>query len=143
MPIAGRGLTFTQDDVHCIARLPEESADVVISFETLEHIADPRAFVAQAERVLSPGGRFICSVPNQWLDESGRDPNPYHLHVFDLPRLLALFDEGFRIERVIGQIAGGGMKHHGGKRTLIDVNPAAPSGDPEWWLVVATRVRPS
>ena len=87
-------LTFTQDDVHCIARLPEESAEVVISFETLEHIADPRAFVAQAERVLSPGGRFICSVPNQWLDESGRDPNPYHLHVFDLPKLLALFDDG-------------------------------------------------
>jgi SAM-dependent methyltransferase len=133
------GLTFIEDDVHCIASLPERSADVVISFETLEHIADPHAFVAQAARVLAPGGRFICSVPNQWVDESGRDPNPYHLHVFDLPKLLGLFSDDFRIDRVIGQVAGGGMKHNGAARTIVDVNPIAPSGDPEWWLVVATR----
>lgn len=133
------GLTFIEDDVHCIARLPEASADVVISFETLEHIADPRAFVAQAARVLSSGGRIICSVPNRWVDESGRDPNPYHLHVFDLAHLLGLFGDQFRIDRVIGQTAGGGMKHNGAARTIVDVNPVAPSGDPEWWLVVATR----
>jgi len=138
---AGRrpGVTFIEDDVRCIAGLPENAADVVISFETLEHIEDPRAFVAEAARVLSPGGRFICSVPNQWVDESGRDPNPYHLHVFDLAKLLGLFDAEFRIERVIGQTAGGGMKHNGAARTIVDVNPAAPSGDPEWWLVVATK----
>jgi ubiquinone/menaquinone biosynthesis C-methylase UbiE len=133
------GLTFIESDVHCIASLPERSADVVISFETLEHIVDPHAFVAQAAQVLAPGGRFICSVPNQWVDESGRDPNPYHLHVFDLPKLLGLFSEDFRIDRVIGQIAGGGMKHNGAARTIVDVNPIVPSGDPEWWLVVATR----
>jgi SAM-dependent methyltransferase len=135
------GLTFIEDDVHCIGSLPEGSADVVISFETLEHIADPRAFVTQAARVLSSGGRFICSVPNQWVDESGRDPNPYHLHVFDLPKLLGLFADDFRIDRVIGQTAGGGMKHNGAARTIVDVNPAVPSGDPEWWLVVATKAR--
>jgi SAM-dependent methyltransferase len=135
------GLTFIEDDVHCIAGLPAASADVVISFETLEHIANPRRFVAEAARVLSPGGRFICSVPNQWVDESGRDPNPYHLHVFDLPKLLGLFGDDFRIDRVIGQTAGGGMKHNGAARTVVDVNPAAPSGDPEWWLVVATKAR--
>jgi 2-polyprenyl-3-methyl-5-hydroxy-6-metoxy-1,4-benzoquinol methylase len=133
------GLTFIESDVHCIASLPERSADVVISFETLEHIVDPHAFVAQAAQVLAPGGRFICSVPNQWVDESGRDPNPYHLHVFDLPKLLGLFSEDFRIDRVIGQIAGGGMQHNGAARTIVDVNPIAPSVDPEWWLVVATR----
>lgn len=133
------GLTFIEDDVHCIARLPRGSAQVVISFETLEHIADPRKFVAEAARVLSPGGRFVCSVPNQWVDESGRDPNPFHLHVFDLAKLLGLFADDFRIERVIGQTAGGGMKHNGAARTIVDVNPADPSGDPEWWLVVATN----
>jgi len=107
------GLTFIEDDVHCIARLPRASAQVVISFETLEHIADPRKFVSEAARVLSPGGRVICSVPNQWVDETGRDPNPFHLHVFDLAKLLGLFADDFRVERVIGQTAGGGMKHDG------------------------------
>jgi len=133
------GLTFIEDDVHCIARLPRASAQVVISFETLEHIADPRKFVSEAARVLSPGGRVICSVPNQWVDETGRDPNPFHLHVFDLAKLLGLFADDFRVERVIGQTAGGGMKHNGAARTIVDVNPVEPSGDPEWWLVVASR----
>ena len=40
---------------------------------------------------------------------------------------------------MIGETAGGGMKHNGAARTIADVDPAAPSGDPEWWLVVATK----
>jgi SAM-dependent methyltransferase len=132
------GLQFTQDDVHSIARLPQHSADVVISFETLEHIEDPRVFVAEAERALKPGGRLICSVPNRWVDESGRDPNPHHMHVFDLPMLLDLFSERFRIDRVIGQTAGGAMKHHDAPRALEEVDPACQSVDPEWWIVAAS-----
>jgi len=132
-------LNFVENDVQSIAALPDGSADVVISFETLEHIVDPAAFVADAARVLTPGGRFICSVPNQWVDETGHDPNPYHLHVFDLPALLALFGSDFHIERVFGQTAGGGMKHHAAPRAIVDVDPSAPAADPEWWLVVAMR----
>lgn len=132
-------LKFVEDDVQSIAALAPGSADVLISFETLEHIVDPAGFVAEAARVLTPGGRFICSVPNHWVDETGRDPNPYHLHVFDLPALLALFETDFHIERVFGQTAGGGMKHHAAARTIVDVDPSAPAVDPEWWLVVAMR----
>ena len=132
-------LQFVEDDVQSIGALPAGSADVLISFETLEHIADPAGFVAEAARVLTPGGRFICSVPNQWVDETGCDPNPYHLHVFDLSALLALFGSDFHVERVFGQTAGGGMKHHSAPRALVDVDPSAPTVDPEWWLVVAMR----
>jgi SAM-dependent methyltransferase len=132
-------LNFVEDDVQSIAALPDGSADMLISFETLEHIADPAAFVADAARVLTPGGRFICSVPNQWVDETGHDPNPYHLHVFDLPALLALFGSDFHLERVFGQTAGGGMKHHASPRSLVDIDPSSPVPDPEWWLVVAMR----
>ena len=38
---------------------------------------------------------------------------------------------------MIGETAGGGMKHNGAERTIADVDPAAPSGDPE--LVGAHR----
>ena len=122
-----------------LQRSRTEALTCSISFETLEHVADPTAFVAEAARVLTPGGRFICSVPNQWVDETGRDPNPFHLHVFDLPALLALFGSDFHVERVFGQTAGGGMKHHAAPRSLVDVDPSAPAVDPEWWLVVAMR----
>jgi len=48
-----------------IASYPSASFNVIASFETLEHIPNPDAFVAEAARLLRPGGKFICSVPNQ------------------------------------------------------------------------------
>ena len=41
-----------------------EKFDVVTSFEVLEHLAEPRQFIGHIARVLKPGGRFFCTVPN-------------------------------------------------------------------------------
>jgi SAM-dependent methyltransferase len=38
-------------------------ADVVLATETLEHVVDPPAFLAQAHRCLRPGGRIVLTVP--------------------------------------------------------------------------------
>lgn len=38
--------------------------DCVVSFETVEHVVDGRAFLAELRRVLRPGGKLICSTPN-------------------------------------------------------------------------------
>jgi 2-polyprenyl-6-hydroxyphenyl methylase/3-demethylubiquinone-9 3-methyltransferase len=39
--------------------------DLVTSLEVIEHVADPRAFVAGLARALSPGGLLILSTPNR------------------------------------------------------------------------------
>lgn len=41
----------------------DASADVVLATETLEHVAEPRKFLAEAYRCLKPGGRLILTVP--------------------------------------------------------------------------------
>ena len=41
------------------------SFDLVLSHEVLEHVADDRAAVAEAVRVLRPGGRLAIYVPNR------------------------------------------------------------------------------
>ncbi len=41
----------------------DASVDVVLATETLEHVPDPSGFLAQARRVLRPGGRLILTVP--------------------------------------------------------------------------------
>jgi 2-polyprenyl-3-methyl-5-hydroxy-6-metoxy-1,4-benzoquinol methylase len=55
--------------------------DAVVSFETIEHVPDPKGFIALLRGALRPGGTLILSSPNPLLHskEPGADPNPYHI----------------------------------------------------------------
>ena len=44
----------------------DRSFDTVVSFETLEHVADSRTMLAELTRVVKPHGRVILSVPFLW-----------------------------------------------------------------------------
>ena len=82
----------------------EAGFDVVVAGELLEHLRDPRRLVAEAGRVLRPGGTFVASVPNAYRLKNrlrflaGRKPedDPTHLQMFsadDVRALLAEFEE--------------------------------------------------
>jgi SAM-dependent methyltransferase len=82
----------------------DESFDVVVAGELLEHVRDPTGVVAEARRVLRPGGDFVASVPNAFRLKNrlrfllGRKPedDPTHLHMYspaDVDALLRGFDE--------------------------------------------------
>lgn len=45
--------------------LPENSVDVVVSFETLEHLADHYLMMSEIKRVLTPSGILIISTPDK------------------------------------------------------------------------------
>jgi SAM-dependent methyltransferase len=75
--------------------LPGAAIDLIISFETIEHLAAPDQprMLDEFARVLAPGGLLIISSPNKrrYSDETGYR-NPFHLHELyrdDLERLLA------------------------------------------------------
>lgn len=67
-----------------------DTFDVVVAGELLEHVRDPVHIVAEALRVLRPGGRLVGSVPNAYRLKNrlrfaaGRPPesDPTHLHMF-------------------------------------------------------------
>jgi SAM-dependent methyltransferase len=44
---------------------PDESFDLILSHEVLEHVGDDRAAAAEMARVLRPGGRIALFVPNR------------------------------------------------------------------------------
>jgi len=85
-------LVFRQADC---AALPfaDASFDVVVSFETLEHIAAQEAFLDEVERVLRPGGFVVLSCPNkiEYTDKRGA-VNEFHvreLYRDELARLVS------------------------------------------------------
>lgn len=139
-PPLGDRLAFQQTDAQDLSFLADNSIDVLVSFETLEHVPAPTRIISEARRVLRPGGRLIVSVPNLWVDASGRDPNPFHLHVYDWSRLKHEISAAFLIEAAFTQIAGGGMKLHDHPRCLQPVSVTGePDADAEWWLMVAMK----
>ena len=62
----------------------DNSVDVVVSFETIEHLAEPTKFMQEVKRVLKTDGCFIVSTPN---DKEFTEGNEFHLHEFQLPEL--------------------------------------------------------
>jgi 2-polyprenyl-3-methyl-5-hydroxy-6-metoxy-1,4-benzoquinol methylase len=82
----------------------DESFDVVVAGEVLEHVRFPERLLSEVGRVLRPGGTVVGSVPNSYRLKSrlrflfGRPPefadDPTHLHMFrpgDLIQLLRRF----------------------------------------------------
>ncbi|HRE18554.1 MAG TPA: class I SAM-dependent methyltransferase, partial [Rhodocyclaceae bacterium] len=57
---------FHLSDACRLSLLEDASVDIFVSFETLEHVPEPDALLAEAARVLKPGGRLLVSVPNNW-----------------------------------------------------------------------------
>jgi ubiquinone/menaquinone biosynthesis C-methylase UbiE len=55
--------------------LSDDSVDVIISFETIEHVEKPGLFLDECVRVLAPGGTLIISTPNKGASDY---VNPFH-----------------------------------------------------------------
>ena len=47
-----------------LASVRDSTADAVLCVGALEHMPDKAAVLAEARRVLKPGGRFVCLTPN-------------------------------------------------------------------------------
>ncbi len=73
--------------------LKDNSVDVVVSFETLEHIQDYETFMQEIVRVLRPDGLLILSTPN---DIEFPESNHFHIHEFEEKELLRLVKKHFK-----------------------------------------------
>lgn len=78
------GLTYVEypeEDVQSLS-WPDETFDLVLTSETLEHVPDPRAAFSETYRVLRPGGRHVFTVPIDVSLEATRSrsglPAEYH-----------------------------------------------------------------
>ena len=84
---------FAQCDATSLC-LADDAVDVVVSFETIEHLRDHVSFLRECKRVLRPGGILICSTPNRVLSRWG-EPNPFHLQELELEEFDYLLRRSF------------------------------------------------
>ena len=76
---AGPGIEFRVMSATDLSDFPDDSFEAVVAFEVIEHILDQQAVLAEAARVLAPGGLLIMSTPErrQYSEATGHE-NPFH-----------------------------------------------------------------
>ncbi|WP_079213456.1 class I SAM-dependent methyltransferase [Brucella pituitosa] len=130
-------LKFSVGNAQALSEIPSNSIDFIAAFETIEHLPDPHAYLKELKRLLKPSGRLMVCAPNNWVDETGKDPNPFHLHVYTWERLIDECGSYFLLEKGFFQTAGGALRYHHSRRSWVEVSPQkACEQEGEWVLLL-------
>lgn len=91
-----------QADLRCPLPLLDAQCDAVTCFEVLEHVPEPARLLAEAHRILRPGGVLLLSTPFQWwVHEAPHDYYRFTRHGLEFLLGQAGF-EGIRVEATTG-----------------------------------------
>jgi SAM-dependent methyltransferase len=102
--VAHARLNFSGAGVHFFPAVCEAlpfadgSFDLVVAFEVIEHLERWQDFLAEARRVLRPGGLLLVSTPNKAYYAEMRGAagaNPYHVREFEFDEFEAALREVF------------------------------------------------
>jgi 2-polyprenyl-3-methyl-5-hydroxy-6-metoxy-1,4-benzoquinol methylase len=86
--------------------LADASRDVVVSFETLEHLPDQQRFLEEVRRVLRPGGLLIISTPDRLVHSGiGMPVNPHHVFELTGAEFTSLLQQNFANSAMLSQRA--------------------------------------
>jgi len=92
---------------------PEESYDVIVNTQVLEHVPSPQRVIDEFFSILKPGGRLFLTAPQGW----GIHGEPYHFFNFTEYGLKSIFEKaGFKIIFIKPR---GGIFWYLGKRLKI------------------------
>lgn len=86
------------------SEIPDDTYDVIVSVEVLEHVEEDGLFLDQVHRVLKPGGCFLMTTPN---GDYVANKNPDHKRHYKLAELTKLLKDRFESVDVEYAIAGG------------------------------------
>lgn len=144
------GLEFMQGDAAEIP-LDDNSVDVVVSFETIEHHDRHREMLSEIRRVLRPDGLLVISSPNRVVySELAGHHNEFHVKELDFAEFDAVLQEQFDDICYFGQRLAVGSSiftlQGAGTAQTIDaltdtgsevVERAASLADPVYFIAVA------
>ncbi|MDP4266084.1 MAG: methyltransferase domain-containing protein [Bacteroidota bacterium] len=97
-----KGIEFIQMKVPFLKGFNDNTFDVVVSFQVIEHIKQDDIFISEINRVLKPGGIAILTTPNI---EMSVTRNPFHIREYKIDpfrKLLSTKFDNFDIQGVYG-----------------------------------------
>lgn len=74
----------------------DRSFDLIVSFETIEHIERPDVFLDECVRVLLPKGLLVVSTPNKAVHRESAERNPCHRSEMYEEEFFSLVSSRFR-----------------------------------------------
>jgi len=83
---------FIQDNIPPFNKIEDNSFDVIITFQVIEHIKNDRLFLEEIHRVLKPGGKALITTPNI---KKTLTRNPWHIREYTAEELTKLAGEVF------------------------------------------------
>jgi len=95
--------------VGSVAKIPIEGKgvfDVIVSFETIEHVGkeDQKSFLEEVKRLLKPQGIFICSTPDKKAySDLPRYKNEFHVKEFYEKEYKSFLGSYFKNIKILGQ----------------------------------------
>lgn len=104
---SGENIQFTCGDVNHLD-YQDASFDVVVSFETIEHIEDGSQWIRESARVLKDEGIFLVSTPNRKISNPGlyfceKPINPYHHFEYSITEFIGELLKEYEIIELFGQ----------------------------------------
>lgn len=97
-------LRFVADDVTSLAELGDEKFDLIVSFETLEHVHAQEQMLARFSQLLAADGLLLVSTPDKrvYSDATGYS-NEFHVRELYLEEFTGLLDRFLPCHRLFGQ----------------------------------------
>ncbi len=124
---------------------PDDSFDVVVSFQVIEHVRAVGRYLSEVRRVLRPGGTFLCVTPDRTLRLfPGQRPwNEFHVTEYAPGELEAVLRTTFPQVDLYGMTASpevlrAELRRY--RRTRLLTYPVTFPGLPDRWRLGGVRV---
>jgi SAM-dependent methyltransferase len=129
-------LRYVRADLHGIP-LTRRSFDLVVSFQVIEHLEDPTAYLAAIAALMRPGATALITTPNV-LQSDGE--NPFHVHEYEAEELRARLQRHFCEVELLGVGAGPAVADYFSERLrqirrIVRIDPFGLRHRMPRWLV--------
>lgn len=99
---AFKNLKYIQSDV-LSTPMPDHALDLVVSFETLEHLTAHQALLNEFKRLMKPDGLLVISTPDKTVYSGSEAHNEFHVKELTQQEFIDLIQSQFKHALFFGQ----------------------------------------